>query len=58
MIEKGPIWAYDVGMELVALLRPLLYLVFYALVIHWVMRFLWRVIPNGKVKTFLFKRRD
>lgn len=42
---------------LAVLLRPFLYLILYALVIYWVLRFLWRVIPDGKVKTFLFKRR-
>jgi hypothetical protein len=44
-------------MELVALLRPFLYIALYVFVIFWVMKWLWRVIPDGKVKTFLFKRR-
>ena len=42
---------------LVALLRPLLYLLLFAGVVFWIMKFLWWLIPDGKVKTFLFKRR-
>ena len=45
------------GFALVVLLRPILYIVFYVLVIYWLMKLLWRIIPDGKVKTFLFKRR-
>lgn len=42
---------------LVALLKPVLYLVFYLAVVYWIMRGLWAIIPDGKVKEFLFRRR-
>lgn len=45
-------------LALVVLLRPFLYLLLFAGVVYWVMKFLWWLIPDGKVKTFLFKRRD
>ena len=41
---------------LIAVLKPVLYLVFYICVIYWIMRWLWKVIPDGKVKRFLFRR--
>jgi hypothetical protein len=40
-----------------AFLRPVLYLILWVCVIYWVKLFLWKIIPNGKVKEFLFKRR-
>jgi len=42
---------------LAALLKPLLYLVLYACVVYWIQLALWKLLPDGKVKTFLFKRR-
>jgi len=48
----------EMELALVVLLRPFLYLLLFAGVVYWVMKFLWWLIPDGKVKTFLFKRRD
>jgi len=47
------------GMEVALLVaaRPFLYLLLYALVVYWILKLLWRVIPDGKIKRFLFKRR-
>lgn len=42
---------------LLAGLRPILYLVLYVTVIYWLLRLAWKLIPDGKIKTFLFKRR-
>jgi hypothetical protein len=42
---------------LLAVLRPFLYLALYALVVFWLLKLAWKLIPDGKVKTFLFKRR-
>ena len=42
---------------LAILLRPLLYLILWVVVIYWLLRLFWAIIPDGKVKTFLFKRR-
>lgn len=42
---------------LVALLKPLLYLVFYVCCVYWLLLLAWKLIPDGKIKTFLFKRR-
>ena len=46
-------------MELAALivLRPFIYIALYLGIIYWILRYLWRIIPDGKIKTFLFKRR-
>ena len=44
-------------LALLVLLRPLVYLALFAGVVYWVMKLLWKIIPDGKVKTFLFKRR-
>jgi len=51
--------AYICGMELALLVifKPLLYIVLYVLVIFWILKWLFKVIPDGKIKTFLFKRR-
>ena len=42
---------------LAVVLRPFIYLLLFAGVIYWVMKFFWWAIPPGRVKTFLFKRR-
>ena len=42
---------------LLGLLRPFIALLLYGVVVYWIARLLWRIIPNGRVKTFLFKRR-
>ncbi len=42
---------------LAILLRPLLYLLLWVCVIYWLLKLAWKLIPDGKVKTFLFKRR-
>jgi hypothetical protein len=39
------------------LLKPFLYLFFYLAVVYWLMRLAWKLIPDGKVKRFLFRRR-
>lgn len=44
-------------LALVVLLKPFIYIALYVLVIFWIMKWLYRIIPDGKVKTFLFKRR-
>lgn len=44
-------------LALVVLLRPFLYLLLFAGVVYWVMKLVWWLLPDGKVKTFLFKRR-
>lgn len=41
---------------LMAVLRPFLYLALYVLVIYWLVRLAWKLIPPGKVKNFLFRR--
>ncbi len=41
----------------IALARPLLYLVLYVCVVYWIAKFFWWLIPDGKIKRFLFKRR-
>jgi hypothetical protein len=45
----------DIPLLVVA--RPFLYLALYVLVIYWLLKLAWRLIPEGRVKTFLFKRR-
>lgn len=42
---------------LLAVLRPFVYVALYVLVIYWLLKLAWNLIPDGKVKTFLFKRR-
>lgn len=44
-------------LALLVLLRPFIYLALFGLVVFWIMKFLWWLIPDGKVKTFLFKNR-
>ena len=44
-------------MAIAILLRPFAYLLLFVCVVYWVMKFLWKIIPDGPVKTFLFKRR-
>lgn len=39
------------------LLRPFIFLVLWVGVVYWIARLLFLLIPDGKVKTFLFKRR-
>ena len=39
------------------LLKPFLYLFLFAGVVYWIMKLLWKIIPDGRVKEFLFKRR-
>ena len=43
-------------MALAILLRPFLYLLLWVLVIYWLVRLAWRLIPPGKLKNLLFKR--
>ena len=40
-----------------AFFRPIIAAALYLLVVWWVARILWEVIPEGRVKSFLFKRR-
>lgn len=42
---------------LVAVARPLLYLFIYSVAVYWIAKLLWKIIPDGKVKRFLWKRR-
>lgn len=42
---------------LLGLLRPILFLVLWVCVVYWITRLVWKLIPDGKLKTFLFKRR-
>lgn len=42
---------------LIALLKPILYIALYVFVIHWILKFFWKIIPDGKLKEFLFRRR-
>ena len=42
---------------LVVVLRPFLYIAFYLCVVYWLVRLAWKLIPPGKVKEFLFRRR-
>ena len=40
-----------------AFARPFLSAALYLLLVWWIARILWEVIPPGKIKSFLFKRR-
>ena len=42
---------------LVALLKPMLYFALYVGVIYWLVKLAWSLIPDGRLKAFLFKRR-
>ena len=42
---------------LLGLLRPFLFLALWVCVVYWIMRAVCNWLPDGKVKTFLFKRR-
>lgn len=42
---------------LVALVRPLLYLFVWCVAVYWIAKLLYKIIPDGKVKRFLWKRR-
>ena len=44
-------------LALLVVLRPFIYIALYVGVIYWILRLAWKHIPNGRVKTFLFKRR-
>jgi len=39
-------------------LRPFLYLLLLAGVVYWLMKLAWKMLPAGKVRTFLFTKRD
>lgn len=41
-------------LALMVVLRPLIYLVLFAGVIYWVMRLVWKVLPDSKFKRFIF----
>lgn len=38
------------------LLRPFLYLILWVLVIYWVSRLIWKMLPPGNVRDLLFRR--
>lgn len=44
-------------LALMAFLRPFLYLLLYVTVVYWIMRLVWKLMPDGKIKRALFKRR-
>jgi hypothetical protein len=44
-------------LALLVFLRPFLYLAFYITVVYWIMRLIWKLMPDGKLKQILFKRR-
>jgi hypothetical protein len=41
----------------IALMRPILYLVLYCLFVYWIAKAIWHLMPEGRIKSFLFKRR-
>ncbi len=38
-------------------LRPFLYVLLMGLVVYWIARFIYWIMPAGKIKDFLFRRR-
>lgn len=46
-------------MELAAavLIRPFLYVLLYVAIVYWVAKLIWILMPPGKIRDFLFRRR-
>ena len=42
---------------LLAVLRPLLFLLLWGVVVYWIAAGLYKIIPDGRIKSFLFRRR-
>ncbi len=41
---------------LVVLLRPFLYLFLYVVAVYWIAKLIFRLLPPGKLRDFLFRR--
>ena len=42
---------------LAMIFKPIIYIAMYFLIVAPIMAFFWLIIPNGRVKTFLFRER-